>query len=124
MCACDGACRGHCVDIQGKNAGIGGDIALVGGDAAIAAAVIDAVGRLTEAQQAGMLLEGRSIEHGQARADGAARGLVAVGLLADNEEAVTEELSLLCGYTQLSLGVDHRIDVILHLVVVVVVVID
>ena len=51
-------CCGHCIDIQSKNAGIGGDIALVGGDATIAAPVINAVGRLAKTQQAGLLLEG------------------------------------------------------------------
>ena len=60
--------RGH---VNDEDASAGRNVSLVGSYSTIGSAVIDAIGRFTEAQDAALLLERRSIKHSQTRSDGA-----------------------------------------------------
>ena len=122
--AADSPLDSHSGHVDDKDTCTGRHIALVGTDGTISPAVVHTVGRLTEAQDAALLLERDGIEHGKPGANRCARRLGGVGLLAYNKQVIAKQLSMLRGHTQLGIGIDHGIDVVLHLVVVIIIEID
>ena len=122
--AVDGANYAHAGHVNDKNARIGRDIAFVGSDCAVGSPIIDAVGRLAEPQDAALLLQGGCVKHSETGADGATRRLSCICLFANEEKTVAKELPELSGHAQLLIRIHHRKDVVLHLVVVIVVVVE